>query len=71
MEPNSVLFFRKGDHASYLYQGAIVEPQVYEFIENRFSGRTMPPHLLQFRPQPVSVSRMNATGDFVVRGMEQ
>lgn len=67
VEPYSVLFFRKGHSESYLYQGPIVEPLVYELMEYRFSGRAMPPHLLPFSPERVTVRRVKGTGKFVVR----
>ena len=67
VEPYSVLFFRKGHSESYLYRGPIVEPQVYELMEYSFSGRAIPPHLLQFSPEQVTVGQALDTGKFVVR----
>lgn len=72
VQPYSVLFIYKGVTAhghgeGYLYQGPVLEPQVYQFIEHRFSGRSMPLDLQQFSPKPVAVKHDPGTGKIIIQ----
>ncbi len=64
-EPYSILFFKKGQPA-YFYQGAITEPQVYQFIRLRYSNEDIPGFLHQFSPTQVSAAWDDTSKAFVV-----
>ena len=48
----SMIFMKQGKN-TYFYDGPIVEPQVYEYVQLSYSGQTVPKHLHQFAPETV------------------
>lgn len=54
-EKYSIIFMQK-NKPSYFYKGAILEPQVYEYIKLSFEGKPIEPeYLKQFAPQKVKI----------------
>ena len=50
----SMIFMKQGKN-TYFYNGPIVEPQVYEYVQLNYSSQTVPKHLHQFAPEAVVV----------------
>ena len=52
--PYSMVFLKEG-RPSLFYEGPIVEPQTYQYVELFYAGREIPAHLSQFAPLEVEV----------------
>ena len=51
-EPYSMIFMRRGGN-SFVYEGPILEPQVYEYVRRAYRGEPIPGEIRAFRPDEV------------------
>lgn len=53
--PYSMIFMKNGK-PDYFYEGPVIEPQIYRFIELTYEGKPVKPeYLLQYAPDKVSI----------------
>ncbi len=49
------IIFMKQKNATYFYNGPILEPQVYEYIQLAYSKKPIPKHLNSFSPEKIVI----------------
>jgi len=50
------MIFMKNGKPDYFYEGPVIEPQIYRFIELTYEGKPVKPeYLLQYAPDKVSI----------------